>query len=195
MKWRQGGPADVCWLYSTKLGSWRWSFHVFCNMLVVAGINSHTVFKLADNSAIYNVGDMLKLDNELVSGHRAKATSQPLLEEEVQAPGTCTLHALPYPCTSIAYIWLNWVPACCARQQTHYLCKINTTPTISIQSWGHNWLIFRGIRPKIPQGKTQLKKPFAREKIVSLGKPNKKQLTKKKPWTIKQKKNNDKQHH
>ena len=84
----------MCWLYSTKPGSGRLQFQVFCNMLRldIAEINSHTVFKLANNSCRQSRRHfLLQLVNELVAGHRAKATSQPLLGKEVlqQMQSTC----------------------------------------------------------------------------------------------------------
>ena len=75
---------QMCRLYSTKPGSRRWPFQVFCNMLDVAGINSHTVFKMANNSRQSRRNFLLQLVSDLVAGHRAKTTLHPLLGEEVQ---------------------------------------------------------------------------------------------------------------
>ena len=62
-------------LYSTKSYSRRWPLQVFCNVLDVAGINAHTIYKIANGSSQSSRMFLLDLVNELVAPLCARAAA------------------------------------------------------------------------------------------------------------------------
>lgn len=68
---------QMCRLYSTKAGGRRWPVHVFSNMLDIAGINAHTVYRLASGKEIQRRQFLLNICQLLAANFVAQATIPP----------------------------------------------------------------------------------------------------------------------